>query len=133
MATVRKAVTIARSADEVWDAVSDAGELHTRVAPQVVANTTLEAGGEVRIVTFGNGVVLKELIISNDPSARRLAWSAQSDQWQHHNASLQIFPLGDGRCEAVWMADVLPHAAGEIMEQFLTMGLDAMKSHLEGV
>ena len=133
MATVRKAVTIARSADEVWDAVSDAGELHTRVAPQVVANTTLEAGGEVRIVTFGNGVVLKELIISNDPSARRLAWSAQSDQWQHHNASLQIFPLGDGRCEAVWTADVLPHAAGALMEQFLTMGLDAMKSHLEGV
>lgn len=133
MATVRKAVTIARSADEVWDAVSDAGELHTRVAPQVVANTTLEAGGEVRIVTFGNGVVLKELIISNDPSARRLAWSAQSDQWQHHNASLQIFPLSDERCEAVWTADVLPHAAGAIMEQFLTMGLDAMKSHLEGV
>ena len=133
MATVRKTVTIARSADEVWDAVSDAGELHTRVAPQVVANTTLEAGGEVRIVTFGNGVVLKELIISNDPSARRLAWSAQSDQWQHHNASLQIFPLSDERCEAVWTADVLPHAAGAIMEQFLTMGLDAMKSHLEGV
>ena len=132
MATVCKAVTIARSADEVWDAVSDAGELNTRVAPQVVANTTLEAGGEVRIVTFGNGVVLRELIISNDRSARRLAWSAQSDQWQHHNASLQIFPLGDARCEAVWMADVLPHAAGEIMEQFLTMGLDAMKLHLEG-
>ena len=132
MATVRKAVTIARSADEVWDAVSDVGELHTRVAPQVVANTTLEAGGEVRIVTFGNGVVLKELIISNDPSARRLAWSAQSDQWQHHNASLQIFPLSDERCEAVWTADVLPHAAGALMKQFLTMGLDAMKSHLEG-
>lgn len=133
MATVRKAVTIARSADTVWDAVSDAGQLHTRVAPQIVANCTLEAEGEVRIVTFGNGMVLRELMISNDQSARRLAWSAQSDQWQHHNASLQIFPLSDGRCEAVWTADVLPHAAGAIMEQFLTMGLDAMKSHLEAV
>ena len=133
MATVRKAVTIARPADEVWDAVSDAGHLHTRVAPGVVATTTLEEEGAVRIVTFGNGVVLRELIISNDRSTRRLAWSAQSDQWHHHNASLQIFPLGDDRCEAVWTADVLPHAAGAIMEQFLTMGLDAMKSHLEGV
>ena len=132
MATVRKAVTIARPAAQVWDAVSDVGQLHTRVAPGVVANTTLEEEGAVRIVTFGNGVVLRELIISNDLSARRLAWSAQSDQWQHHNASLQIFPLGDDRCEAVWTADVLPHAAGAIMEQFLTMGLDAMKSHLEG-
>ena len=70
-------------------------------------------------------------MISNDPSARRLAWSAQSDLWQHHNASLQIFALDDGSCEAVWTADVLPHAAGELMEQFLAMGLDAMKSHLE--
>ena len=131
MATVRKAVTIARPADAVWDAVSDAGQLHTRVAPAIVANCTWEGAGEVRIVTFGSGLVLRELMISNDPSARRLAWSAQSDLWQHHNASLQIFALDDGSCEAVWTADVLPHAAGELMEQFLAMGLDAMKSHLE--
>ena len=133
MATVRKAVTIGRPADVVWDAVSDAGQLHTRVAPGIVANCTWEEEGEVRIVTFGNGLMLRELMISNDPSTRRLAWSAQSDQWQHHNASLQIFPLGDHSCEAVWTADVLPHAAGELMEQFLTMGLNAMKLHLEDI
>ena len=133
MATVRKAITIGRSAAEVWDAVSDAGQLHTRVAPSVVANCTWEKEGEVRIVTFANGLVLRELMISNDHAARRLAWSAQSDLWQHHNASLQIFDVGIGPCEVVWTADVLPHAAGELMEQFLTMGLDAMKSHLEAV
>ena len=133
MATVRKAVTIGRPADVVWDAVSDAGQLHTRVAPGVVANCIWEQEGVVRVVTFGNGLVLRELMISNDRSARRLAWSAHSDLWQHHNASLQIFALDDGTCEAVWTADVLPHAAGELMEQFLTMGLDAMKSHLEAV
>lgn len=131
MATVRKAVTIARPADAVWDAVSDAGQLHTRVAPSVVANCTWEVEGEVRIVTFGNGLILRELMISNDHAARRLAWSAQSDLWEHHNASLQIYPLIDGSCEAVWTADVLPHSAGDLMGQFLTMGLDAMKSHME--
>ena len=131
MATVRKAVTIARPAAEVWDAVSDAGQLHTRVAPSVVANCTWEKEGEVRIVTFANGLVLRELMISNDHAARRLAWSAQSDLWQHHNASLQIFDLGDGSCEVVWTADVLPHSAGALMEQFLTMGLGSMKSHMD--
>ena len=131
MATVRKAVRIGRSADAVWDAVSDAGQLHTRLAPGVVADCVLEEGGAVRIVTFGNGQVLRELMISNDPATMRLAWSAQNDQWQHHNASLQIFPLDDGSCEAVWTADVLPHAAGATMEQFLAMGLGAMKTHLE--
>ena len=131
MATVRKAVTIARPADAVWDAVSDAGQLHTRVAPAIVANCTWEEAGEVRIVTFANGLVLRELMISNDHAARRLAWSANSDLWQHHNASLQIFALDDVSCEAVWTADVLPHSAGELMEQFLTMGLNAMKTHME--
>ena len=71
MATVRKAITIGRPADEVWDAVSDAGALHTRVAPHVVTHCTLAAEGEERIVTFVNGIVLRELIISNDPLAKR--------------------------------------------------------------
>ena len=131
MATVRKAVTIARPADEVWDAVSDAGALHTRVAPHVVTHCTLAAEGEERIVTFVNGIVLRELIISNDPLAKRLAWSALSDQWQHHNASVVVTPLDEQSCEVVWTADVLPHSAGALMEQFLTMGLDSMKSHMD--
>jgi hypothetical protein len=131
MATVRKAITIGRSADEVWDAVGDAGALHTRVAPHVVTRCTLAAAGEERIVTFVNGVVLRELIISNDPAARRLAWSAQSDQWQHHNASIIVTPLGERSCEVVWTADVLPHSAGALMQQYLTMGLESMKSHMD--
>jgi Polyketide cyclase / dehydrase and lipid transport len=131
MATVRKSVLIERPASDVWDAVSDAGQLHIRVAPGLVTNTTLEDEGAVRIVTFANGIVLKEDMISNDAEAMRLAWSAQSDQWTHHNASLQIFAVGDRRCEAVWTADVLPHAVGAVMEQFLTAGLGAMKAHME--
>jgi Polyketide cyclase / dehydrase and lipid transport len=131
MATIRKSVTISKPAHYVWDAVSDAGQLHTRVAPGMVTNTQLEENGEVRIVTFGNGLVLKEYMISNDAGLMRLAWSAESDQWTHHNASLQIFPLTDETCEAVWTADVLPYSAGALMEQFLAAGLGAMKAHLE--
>ena len=131
MATVRKSVVIAKPANDVWDAVSDAGQLHTRVVPGMVTNTTLENNGNVRIVTFGNGMVLKEYMISNDADAMRLAWSAESEQWTHHNASFQIFSVGEDKCEAVWTADVLPHAAGALMEQFLTAGLAAMKAHME--
>lgn len=131
MATVRKTVAINRSANDVWDAVSDAGQLHTRVAPGMVVDTRLEDDGEVRIVTFANAVVLRELMISNDAETMRLAWSAQSEHWTHHNASLQIFSTGDDQCEAVWTADVLPHAAAVLMDQFLTAGLGAMKAHME--
>ena len=132
MATVIKSVTISRPASEVWAAVSDAGQLHVRVAPGLVAGTQLEDEGEVRIVTFANGTVLREQIISNDGDTLRLAWSAASEHWQHHNASLQIFASEEGGCLVVWTADVLPHAAAAIMNQFLEMGLGAMKAHMEG-
>ncbi len=131
MTTVRKSVTIAKAAAEVWDAISDVGQLHTRVVPGMVTNTTLEDDGKVRIVTFGNGMVLREHMISHDADTMRIAWSAESEQWTHHNASLQIFAVGEDQCEAVWTADVLPHAAGILMEQFLTAGLAAMKAHME--
>jgi type II secretory pathway component PulL len=130
MATVRKTIAINRSANDVWDSVSDAGQLHTRVAPGMVVDTRLEDDGEVRIVTFANAVILRELMISNDADAMRLAWSAQSEHWTHHNASLQIFSTGDDQCEAVWTADVLPHAAAVLMDQFLKAGLGAMKAHM---
>jgi hypothetical protein len=131
MATVRKSVTILKPASDVWDAVSDAGQLHIRVAPGMVTDTKLEENGEVRIVTFANGLVLKEYIISNDAGKMRLAWSAESDQWSHHNASLQIYSMADDTCEAAWTADVLPHSASALMDQFLTAGLGAMKAHME--
>lgn len=131
MASLRKSVVIAQPAAQVWDAVSDAGQLHTRIAPGLVTDTMLDDAGAVRIVTFANGMSLREQIISNDAGAMRLAWTAESGHWHHHNASLQVFSLGDGRCEAVWTADVLPHAASEMIAQFIEGGLAAMKAHLE--
>ena len=132
MASLRKSVTVARPASEVWDAISDAGQLHTRVAPGLVTDTQLVNDGETRIVTFANGLTLSEHIIANDPEARRLVWTAESDQWTHHNASLQVFALSDGSSETVWTADVLPHGAADMIAQIMEMGLGGMKAHMEG-
>ncbi len=132
MASLRKLIIVEKPASEVWDAVRDAGQIHTRVAPGLVTNTQLTNGGETRVVTFANDMVLTEHIISNDDDTQRLAWTALSDLWTHHNASLQVFALTDGSSETVWTADVLPHGAGEMIAQIMEMGLGAMKAHLEG-
>ena len=131
MTSIQKSVNIAADASSVWDAVSDAGQLHVRVAPGLVTDTRLKDHGAVRVVTFANGISLKESIISNDDALRRLVWTAESDQWHHHNASLQVIPTGDGTCEVVWTADVLPHSAGIMIATFVEMGLAAMKVHIE--
>ena len=135
MATVRHAVTVSRPAKAVWDAIADVGQLHVRVAPGMVCDTVLEQEGAVRIVSFANGVVLREQIISNDADERRLAWTAAGGPWTHHNASIKVEPHGDPACPdictATWTADVLPHDAAAILLPFLVEGLQTMKAHLE--
>jgi hypothetical protein len=109
MASIRKEIPIQSSAAKVWEVVRDIGALHTRLVPGFVVDTRLE--GEARVVTFGNGLVVRELIVDLDEEARRLVWSVRGAQLTHHNASLQVFPDGDARCRLVWIADLLPHEA----------------------
>jgi Polyketide cyclase / dehydrase and lipid transport len=86
MASIRKEIPLATSAENVWAAVRDVGALHQRLVPGFVVDTRLEDGA--RIVTFGNGMVVRELIVDLDDEARRLAWSARGGRLTHHNASV---------------------------------------------
>ena len=113
MASIRKEIVIDTAAENVWAAVRDIGALHTRLVPGFVVDTQLEA--DARVVTFGNGLVVRELIVDLDDDARRLAWSARGANLTHHNASAQVFADGPGRSRLVWIADLLPHdAAGDV-------------------
>ena len=89
MASIRKELTTAASAEQVWDVLRDIGALHTRLAPGFVVDTKLEPGA--RIVTFGNGRVIREPIITIDEAARRLVWSAIGGHLTHYNSSAQVF------------------------------------------
>jgi uncharacterized protein YndB with AHSA1/START domain len=129
MATIHREATIDVPPEKVWDAVRDVGAIHTRLAPGFVTDVKLEPGA--RVVTFGNGMVAKELIVDLDDSSRRLAWSVVGSQMTHHNASMQIFADGDGRTRAVWIADLLPNELAPRIAGMIEMGLQAMKKKLE--
>ncbi len=132
MASLRRYIDIAVAAGPVWEAVRDFGQLHTRIAPGLVTDTVLEADGAARVVTFANGLSLRELLVGIEEDEKRLVWSAQSDDWHHHNASLQVTNLGDGSSRTTWVADVLPDEAAPTIATIMEMGLGAMKAHLEG-
>src|SRR5262245_54646110 len=68
MGSICKEILTVAGADEVWSAVRDVGALHTRLVPGFVTNTHLEPGA--RIVTFGNGMMLREPIVAVDDGAR---------------------------------------------------------------
>jgi Polyketide cyclase / dehydrase and lipid transport len=130
MASIHKEIAIEVAPELVWDAVRDVGAIHERLAPGFVVDTKLEDGGAARVVTFGNGMVARELLVDCDDSARRLAWSVVGGRMTHHNASLQIFAEGTGS-RAVWIADLLPHELGPVIGGMIAQGLEAMKKTLE--
>lgn len=130
MASIRKEILIEASAETVWAAVRDVGALHERLVPGFVVDTRLEA--DARVVTFGNGMVVRELIVDLDDQARRLAWSARGGGLTHHNASVQVFADGEGRSRLVWIADLLPNELAGDIRAMIEQAAAVMKPTLEG-
>lgn len=130
MASIRREVAITASAEIVWDALRDVGAIHRRLAPGFVTDVKLEEGA--RIVTFGNGLVVREIIVDIDETSRRLVWSAVSPRLTHHNASAQVFPEGEARCRFVWIADLLPNEMAQHIQSMMEEGLAAIKRTLDG-
>lgn len=131
MASIRREMVVAASAEKIWEVVRDIGEIHRRLVPGFVTDCRLEGEGEARIVTFGNGLVVREAIVDLDDTARRLAWSATGGQLSHYNASMQVFADGDQRSRMVWIADLLPHEAAGALGAMIDEGMRVMKKTLE--
>jgi Polyketide cyclase / dehydrase and lipid transport len=130
MASIRHEISIDARAEAVWAAVRDVGAVHERLAPGFVVDTRLEEGA--RVVTFGNGLVARELIVDLDDAARRLCWAVVgSPRLTHHNASLQVFADGEERSRVVWIADLLPDAAAATIRAMIEQGMAVMKKTLE--
>ncbi len=126
MASIRREVVLNATIDTVWDALRDLGALHTRLVPGFVLDTRME-GDDARIVTFANGMVVRELILDVSEEQRRVAWAAVDTPMTHYNASFQLFDKGQGRTKGVWIADLLPHDAAPDIAAMIEQGLAAMK------
>lgn len=131
MASIHREVRIEAGPEVVWDALRDVGAIHRRLAPGFVTDVRLEEGA--RVVTFGNGMVARELIVDIDDQARRLVWSVVGGQMTHHNASAQVFPDGEGRSRFVWIADLLPHELAPAISAMMDQGLAVIKRTLETI
>lgn len=129
MATIHKQITVKAEVEKVWDAMRDIGALHSRLVPGFVVDTQLKPGE--RIVTFANGRVVRERIVTIDDDAQRLVWSAAGDRLAHHNASAQVFEEPDGSARILWTADLLPDSIAIEIEQMMDHGMAAMQAALD--
>jgi hypothetical protein len=129
MASITREIITSARPEHVWDAIRDVGALHTRLVVGFVVDTRLEPGA--RIVTFKNGMVVKEPIVTVDDQARRLVWSATAPSLTHYNASVQVFDADGQQSRVVWISDFLPDDAQTWVDGMIAEGMAAMKATLD--
>ena len=127
MATIRKEVEIRSSPQRVWEALRDVGALQ-RLAEGFVVDATME--GNARVVTFGNGMIVREDIVSVDDAARRVVWAIVGQQFHHYNGAAQVFD-DDGGARFVWTTDLLPDELAGNVEAMMDAGIGAIKETIE--
>ena len=131
MATIRKDVSTTANPAAVWAVIRDIGALHTRLVPGFVVDTKLEPGA--RIVTFGNGMTIREPIVTIDEAGQRLVWGAVGGPLTHYNASAQVFPNPSGGSTVVWIADLLPDEVAPAVHEMMAQGAAIMKTTLDAL
>ena len=129
MASITKNIETTAPVRAVWSAMRDIGALHTRLVPGFVVDTVLD--GSARIVTFANGMVIREPIITVDEEHRRLVWSAEGPQFEHYNSSAQALEQANGTTVVVWIADFTPDELADVIDEMMTAGAGAMQIALD--
>jgi hypothetical protein len=128
MATVRKEFRTERSADEVWALLRRFDAVH-EMAKGFVTATRMEPSG-ARVVTFANGMEIREWPVSSDDAERRLVYAINDHPaYTHYSAVAQVFEDGEGS-RFVWTVDFLPDSMAGMQEASMEMGAKAMAATL---
>ena len=132
MAEVYMEVAISVGAEQAWEVIGDFVEGPARMAPGFVVEC--RADGDLREVTFADGVVARERLVARDDRRRRIVYSLVGGTMspEHDNATMQVLPDGTDRCRLLWVHDVLPDELAEPMRTAMEQGATAIARSLAG-
>ena len=129
MASLRRQIPLNAGATAVWNALRDFGAVHLRVAPGFLTDLKMDGGD--RIVTFFNGMVARERLITCDDQERRLVYTVIEGRATHYNAAIQVIPDGADRSRLIWMIDLLPDELAPAIDGMMDHAAGFMKKTLE--
>lgn len=134
MASIRKDIQVGAAPRDAWDALRDYGAVHERVAPGFVTDVGLD--GDDRIVTFANGAVARERLVTVDDERRRLVYTVVDGPLgsTHHQATVEVLDAVEGSagCRLAWTTDVLPDHLAPVIDGMMEQGAAAIARALAG-
>ena len=127
MSTIVREIDIACEEHRAWAELREFGAAARLFA--CVLTDCREACG-VRTVTFANGLVVQERLISVDDARRRIVYAVLGGSFTHHSASMQLVASARG-VRFVWTSDFLPDDVAASVEPLMNAGCQAIQRALE--
>ncbi len=126
MATIRHHARIDATPDQVWQVVSDAGDISTWF-PLIEESS---ASDGIRRCTMKGGGKLEEEVVTSDDELRRFQYRITGGDMavDSHLGTIDVLDV-DGQALVVYSTDVTPDEAAEQMDRVLAQGLQGLKSH----
>lgn len=126
MASIIKEIELDISPEAAWAMLREVGAADKAFRPVLTAS---RLDGQVRTVTFANGMVVKEQIVDVDEARRRVAYAVIEGAFSHHSASMQVIDRGAGRCCVLWISDLLPNEAAPTVRDLVEQGSAALRAN----
>lgn len=132
MATLRQDFAVTAPPAQAWAALADFTALHRKLVPGFVTACTAEEDGQVRLITFANGMQVRERLVTRDDAMRRLVYKTEGGRASHYNAAVEVHEMAGGGSRLVWTVDLLPDELAGPVGQMMGAGVQAMKKALGG-
>lgn len=110
MATIRREVRIARSADDVWRVVGRPELLHHWFPGMSDCSVETVDGVTTRTVVVGAGIPMPEEILINDPIQRRFQYRLTVPTFTFHRGTIDVIELAPDDTLVVYSTDCTPDA-----------------------
>ena len=127
MGTIRFDVVINAPAQNAWEVVTDAGNLHTWFPG--LKDCRIE--GDLRTIVAENGFEIPERIITNDAILKRFQYSIEAPLFRGHLGTIDVIDLNHDQCVAVYSTECEPAALTLTIGGASAEALDNLKKRCE--
>jgi hypothetical protein len=128
MATIWCEKELSVPAERAWAALRRVDMAHSLFSP-VLVDCAMD--GDIRTVTFANGLIVCERIITVDEQRRRVAYSVIGGRFEIHASSMSILPINEKTCRFVWISDFLPDDRAGTVQALVEQGSSALVRNIE--
>jgi hypothetical protein len=127
MASIIKEVKLTAGYEKAWAMLRNVAAAD-KAFPGILIACRMEDA--VRTVTFANGSVVRERIVTIDEARRRVVYGVIEGRFSHHSASMQVLPEGGGS-RLVWVSDFLPDEGEPMVRALVDEGAEAFRRAVE--